>query len=113
MAFSTRTITHKFINPDGTPGSGVVEFALLKQMTNSGTTILPGVLLATIASDGTLSQAVTTNTDTGTFPADAQYRIDIRLQASGATTTSFVVQIPAGSGSLDLGSLLPQAEQQL
>lgn len=111
MSFSSRTIVHKFQNIDGTPGSGIVEFTLLKQMTNDGVTMVPGSLSASIASDGTLSQAIIPNDDPDTFPKDAEYRIDIRLQGQGASLESFVAAIPSGSGSLDLGSLLPQASQ--
>lgn len=111
MAFSSRTVTHTFTNIDGTPGSGTVVFTLLKQMTNSGTTMVPGSVSASIQSNGSLSQALVPNDDQSTYPEDAEYRIDIRLQAQGATEVSFVAQIPAGSGNLDLGSLFPQAEQ--
>lgn len=111
MAFSTRVLTHKFINPDQSPGSGTVRMSLLKRMTNGGQTILPGSVSATIAADGSLSITVTPNDDPGTTPTDAQWRVDFDLQYAGATQDSEVITVPSGAGAIDLGSLLPSAEQ--
>lgn len=109
MAFTTRTITHTFVNADGTPASGSVTFTLTKRMTNGATTIVPAEVVAALSASGQLSQALTANNDPGTTPADAQWRVDLRLATPGAPLTeAFYVTVPSGTGAIDLGSLLPQ-----
>lgn len=109
MAFSTRTITHSFEGADGSAASGSVTFQLSKRMTNGSTTVLPAEITANLVA-GALSQVLTANTDTGTIPQDAQWRVDWRISsATGSPVTeTFWIVVPAGSGSIDLGTLLPQ-----
>lgn len=111
MAFSTRTIVHTFTNPDNSAGSGTIKMSLLQMMTNGDQTILPGSVAATIDGVGGLSITVTPNDDPDTFPTTAQWRIDMDLQYAGASQQSYVVTVPAGSGSIDLSALLPAATQ--
>ena len=110
MAFSTRTITHTFTGADGSAAAGSITFALTKRITNGTTTILPAEITATLDANGNLSQVLTANTDTGTMPQDSEWRVDWRISStSGAPVTeSFWIVVPAGSGAVDLGSLLPQ-----
>lgn len=105
MSFTMCTVTHSFENIDGTPGSGTVSFWLSKRMTNGTQTFVPSEVGASIASDGSLSQALPSNADPDTIPADAMYRVDIRVQ--GAEQESFFITVPA-TASVDLGTLLPQ-----
>ena len=108
MAFSTRTITHTFEAADGSGASGTVTFALTKRMSNSGTTIVPSEITASL-SNGALSQVLTANTDSATVPQDAEWRVDIRITVTGAPVTeTFFITVPPGPGTTDLGSLLPQ-----
>lgn len=106
MSFSQTTITHTFTNADGTPASGIVEFVLSKRITNGSTTIIPASVSAPLDATGHLSQTLTANDDPGTVPIDSQWRMDLRLQ--GADVETFWITVPAGTGTVDLGSLLPQ-----
>lgn len=106
MAFSTVSITHGFQNPDGSAASGTVEFTLEKRMTNGTTTVLPWSITATLSATGTISQALVANNDSGTVPADATYRVDIRIL--GASQETYWITVPTNGGSVDLGTLLPQ-----
>jgi hypothetical protein len=105
MSFSTRTIVHTFLNPDGSDGTGSVEFTLTKRMTNSGTSLLPASVTSTLSPQGGLSQVLTANNDAGTTPADAQWRVDIRLASDSLET--YYITVPTGTGNVDLGTLLP------
>lgn len=109
MSFSTRQITHAFENADGTPASGSVTFSLSKRITNGSTTIVPAEITTSLDPTGNLSQTLTANNDVGTIPQDSQWRVDFRLATPGAPVTeTFWIVVPAGSGAIDLGSLLPQ-----
>lgn len=107
MAFTTRTITHTFVNADGTPASGSVEFTLTKRMTNGGVTIVPAKITAPLDTEGKISQSLTVNTDVDTIPQDASWRVDWRIMGSPMPESYFITVAP-GEGSVDLGSLLPQ-----
>jgi hypothetical protein len=78
-------------------------------MTNSGTTILPSEVQGSLNSSGALSVVLTANTDTATVPTDAQWRVQLRIL--GAAQEEFFIQVPYGTGTLDLGTLLPGAPQ--
>lgn len=108
MAFTTRTITHQFNAADGSGASGTITFALTKRMSQVGTTIVPSEITATLT-NGALSQALTSNLDTGTVPQDAMWRVDFRISTNGAPLTeTFWITVPTGPGTTDLMSLLPQ-----
>ena len=111
MALTSVTVTHTFENPDGTPASGSVTFALTKRMTNGTQTVVPGEVTAPLDASGHLSAALWANNDTGTSPGDAQYACTFRIATSGAPCTDgpFFITVPSGLGSsVDLGTLLPQ-----
>ena len=106
MAVTSRTITHKFTNADGTPGSGSVTFRLTKRITNGAQTYGPGTITATLDNSGNLSQSLLANDDTGTFPVDSQWLATFRVL--GWDVEEFAITVPsAGSGAVDLGTLLP------
>lgn len=109
MSFSQATITHQFLNADGTPASGSITFWLTKAMTNGSTTMVPASITANLNGSGVLSQALTANADTGTVPTDAQWRVDLRIL--GAEEVTYSIIVPTGGGSVDLGALLPGAQQ--
>lgn len=109
MSFSSAVITHSFLNADGTPASGSVTFSLSKAMTNGSTTIVPATITANLSSGGVLSQALTSNADALTQPTDASWRVDIRIL--GAEIATYFISIPSGGGTIDLGTLLPGAQQ--
>lgn len=106
MGFTTQTITHTFTNCDGTPASGSVTFRLTKRMTNSGSTIGPGTVTGTLNGTGQLSVSLFANDDTATFPADAQWMVNIRIL--GWDAEQYAVTVPhSASSPIDLGTLLP------
>lgn len=109
MPFTEATITHTVKNADGTAGSGSIEFTLTKRMTNGTTTLLPSAITANLNASGELSQKLTANNDAGTVPGDALWRVDFRLL--GDQQETFYITVPAGGGSVDLGSLLSKQPQ--
>lgn len=107
MAFTQATVTHTFVNPDSTPASGQVTFTLSKRMTNGTQSVMPGVTVtAALDASGHLSQLLYANNDTGTIPADAQWRVDIRVGVED--DGPYFVTVPTGGGTVDLGTLLAQ-----
>lgn len=105
MAFSTATLTHKYVNADQSPGSGEVVFTLLGPMTNAGVTIVPAHVTTTVQADGSISQTLTSTIDSGTNPGNVYWRVDERIQ--GASMESYEIQVPSGGVSVDLGTLKP------
>ncbi len=106
MPFSTATITHSFLNADKTPASGAITFVLSGRMTNGTSTIIPAEITASLDVSGNLSQPLTSNVDAGTNPQTTSWQMTLRLL--GAEREEFVIVVPTGGGSVDLGSLLPQ-----
>ena len=106
MSFTTRTITHTFLEASGAAASGSVELTLSKRITQNGKSIVPSVIVATLNSSGELSQALTSNEDAETVPKDSRWRVDFRL--TGDTQESYFIKVPTGPGTTDLGTLLPQ-----
>ena len=106
--FSTATISHTFTNPDGTPAAGSLTFQLTQRMTNGTTSVFPSEITANLNSSGQLSVELTANNDTGTIPTTAQWVVTIRLQGYSYSTEQYVITVPTGGGSVDLGTLLPQ-----
>lgn len=106
MSITSRTITHTFTNADGSPASGSVDFKLTKRMTNGTQTYGPGTITAQLNNSGVLTQSLLANNDIATFPADSQWLVILRIL--GWDIEEFAITVPAtGSGSIDLGSLLP------
>ena len=109
MAFTSASVTHQFLNADGTPASGVVEATLTKRIANSGISYVPNSITTTLSSTGTIVMVLTSNVDSATVPQDSQWRVDFRIQ--GPTIESDFIVVPTGGGSYDLGALLPGAQQ--
>ncbi|MBV9805206.1 MAG: hypothetical protein JO130_18555 [Solirubrobacterales bacterium] len=110
MSFSQTIITHQWANADLTPASGSITCALTKRITNGGVSIVPASEVSVnLNGSGAISQALTSNADPGTTPTDSQWRIDVRV--AGATEESYLITVPPGPGTVDLGTLLPGAEQ--
>lgn len=105
--FTAPAITHTFVNADSTNASGAVEFSLLARITNGATSVVPSSLTANLSTAGTFSQVITSTLDPGTFPTNAQWRIDMRIL--GAQEESWVTAIPPiqteMAGSIIAGSL--------
>lgn len=108
MPFSTATISHSFENADGTPASGSITFALSGRMTNGALTIVPAEVAANLNGSGQLSQALTSNVDSGTSPQTTSWTVTMRIQ--GASQEVFSIVVPTGGGTVDLGSLMPQQQ---
>lgn len=111
MAFTARTIVHKFTNADGTPCSGNVTFTLDSRMTNGGETRIPGTLTTGLDGSGNLSVAnIAANDDPDTVPSGARWQVTVNI--AGVDPDEYSITVPAaGSGSLDLGTLLPTGQQ--
>lgn len=110
MAWSQTTITHKWVNPDLSAGTGTVKFTLERRMTNAGQSIPAGATItATLDTGGNLSQQLVSNVDAGTTPTDAQWRVDVNV--AGASEDSYYITVPVGPGTVDLGTLIPEAQQ--
>lgn len=110
MAFTAITVTHQFLNPDGSYASGTVVFSLEKRMTNGTTSVVPGVTVtATLDGTGHLSASLYANTDTTTIPQDSQWRVDIRV--NNEDDGPYFITIPPTPSTQDLGPLLPQGQR--
>lgn len=110
MAFTYPTITHHFVNADGTAASGKVEFSLSKRIANSGVSICPGVVPVAMPLDGAgaISGTLASNIDTSTDPQDSLWRVDLHIL--GAGDESFWIQVPTGTGPFDLLSLMQEPQ---
>lgn len=106
MAFTQATITHKFESADGSAAAGTVTFQLTKRMSNSGTTLVPSEITATLDPSGNLSQLVTSTNDVGTTPGDAMWVVTVRIN-NDAIMGPYSIAVPTGGGTVDLVSLLP------
>lgn len=111
MAFTSITLTHQFLNPDGTPASGMVAFRLTERVTNGGVTYAPQVPVhATLDSNGHLSQALPANNDPATAPAGSAYVVTLMLNGRSGEETEVVVPYNASGGTVDLGTLFPSQQ---
>lgn len=111
MAFTYATITHSFLNPDGSAASGAVKFRLTQRMTNGSVSIMPGqsVTAAINGTTGAISQSLAANNDPDTVPQDVQW--EVTIEQTGADVVSYYITVPTGGGSVDLGTLLPSQQQ--
>ena len=75
-------------------------------MTNNGTTIVPATVTSNLDATGHLSQALTSNLDAATIPQNTTWILTMRIL--GSESEEFSIQVPAGGGTVDLGTLLPQ-----
>jgi hypothetical protein len=110
VAFTFRTITHTFTEPNQAAAALTVTFHLPREMTNGSQTILPGDVDATLDGSGGLSVVLAANDDPGTVPADVQWQVTI--DGPDAPPLTYSITVPsAGTGSLDLAALLPGEAQ--
>lgn len=110
MSFTSRTIVHTFSQADGTTASGEVSFNLPLPMTNDGTTIIPSKVAASLNGSGAISVLLAANDDPDTLPTGVQWQVTLRI--AGADPLEYSITVPsAGSGNVDLGSLLPSAAE--
>jgi hypothetical protein len=109
VSFSAASVTHSFENADGTPASGVIEFSLTARIANNGISIAPNSVTYALDSSGNLNALLTSNVDAATVPQTTQWRVDFRILGA-PLETDFII-VPSGGGSVDLGSLLPAAQQ--
>lgn len=111
MSFTLRTIVHTFTNADSTAASGSVTFMLPQRMTNDGQTVLPGSVPFTLDGEGALNATnIAANDDTDTTPTEVQWQVTLSILGSDDET--YAITVPsAGSGSINLGTLLPSAQQ--
>lgn len=105
MAFTHKKLQEVFKNADGTAASGALQFTLLKRMTQPGETIVPSTITSNLNTSGELSVEVTSTEDSETVPTDARWRVDYRILGDAAE--SFEIKVPAGSGTVNLSTLLP------
>lgn len=112
MAFTSITITHTFLNADGTPASGTVRWSLSGRMTNSTQSIMPsGPKNVSLNGSGVMSVVLPANDDTGTTPIGVEWQVTIAV--TGCSEEQYLVTVPhsAPGGTIDLGQLLPQQTQ--
>lgn len=110
MAFTTRTVTHQFNNADGTAASGTIVFTLTGRMTNGSISMMPSSkVTATLNGSGQLSVSLEANDDAATTPTGVLWQVTIEVAGSARTEQYFVNVPSAGSGNVDLMSLVPQA----
>lgn len=102
MAFTMRTVTEPYNDPDGSPSEGFVLFWPSSVMTNGGTTA-PSRVRADLGSDGVMSTILAATDDVGTSPISAFYIVEEHIV--GAPIRRYSVEIPnAGSGPVSLSS---------
>lgn len=111
MPATSITITHDFLGIDGTPGSGYVEAQLSAPLTNGAQTV-SGAITGTLASNGSLSLVLPANDDAASTPPTTSYTITLRIAGSSQVSYGgIIVPSAAPGGTIDLGALLPTAQQ--
>lgn len=110
-AFSTTTVTHTFVNADGSTATGTVTFTLDDQMTNGTSSVMPTRFEAALV-DGAISQGLVSNVDTNTTPPppwNTRWRVDFHIV--GASQRTFWIVVPSGGNTVDLFDLIPAYPQ--
>ncbi len=105
MAFTQVTVSHTFINGDGSAASGSLTFTYPFELNNGVQTVSEDPIDVTLSSNGTFSQVLLATDDVGTTPAGALCRVDIRL--TGQEPKTYFVSIPSASPTVDLDAILP------
>ena len=112
MAFTSITVTHTFLNADGTGAAGNVVWTLQNRMTNSTTSIMPAQpLTSTLNSSGALSQVLPANNDPATTPVGTMWQVTIAVNGCNPEQYAVIVPYNAVGGTVDLGTLLPEQQQ--
>lgn len=110
MSFTFASVTHTYLNLDGTPASGKVTFELSGAMRNSGTTYAPSLpMICPLNSGGSLVAYLPANNDPGTIPDGVTYTVTEEIASMGTASVgeTFSILVPTGGGTIDLASLLP------
>lgn len=110
-SFSLTTLTHTFVNADGSTATGYVTFTLGDMMTNGDETYMPTRFESALVA-GALSQELPSNIDTGTVPSEpwnTRWRVDFHI--TGAIQRTFWIVVPAGGETIDLFDLIPWRQQ--
>jgi hypothetical protein len=103
------TITHTFLNADGSVAAGTVTFKLTDRISNGVDDVEPTVITAALNGSGAISVQLYSNQDAGTVPPDTYWQAFIRV--SSLPPENFRITVPTGGGSIDLYQLLPGAQQ--
>jgi hypothetical protein len=112
VSFTTITVTHTFLNADGTGAAGNIVWTLQNRMTNGTTSIMPAQpLTSSLDSSGNLSQALPANNDPATTPIGTMWQVTISINGCSPEQYAVVVPYNAAAGTVDLGSLLPEQQQ--
>lgn len=111
MAFTSVTVTHQFLNPDGSNATGTVRFSLSGRMTNGTQSIMPAEPITAILSSGSLSQALPATDDTGTVSSDSEIHYDVTINIDGARTEEYAIVVPHATSPVDLFTLIPSQSQ--
>lgn len=108
MSFSNTTVTHTFLNADGTPSSGAATFTLSDLMTNGTSSITPGEITANLNGSGVLTQALTSNLDLATWqvgvtgsPSSGAFQIQCF-----STTIATTVSVPYNATAAQIQAAL-------
>lgn len=111
MAFSLTTVTHTFLNPDGTAASGTVRFSLSGRMTNGIDSIEPSEpITVTLNATGQMTVSLASNLDASTVSSDTWPHYDVTISLVGARSEEYSIQVPT-SGPVDLFTLIPSTFQ--
>jgi hypothetical protein len=113
MAFTSVTLTHTFVNANGTAASGSVRFMLNTRMTNGTTSIMPATeVTANLNGAGALSAVVAATDDTGTISVGGAFW-HVIIAIAGAKTEEYDISVPhsAPGGTADLMTLIPSSAQ--
>lgn len=117
--YSTRSITGTVLNlHDGTPAVGIVQFtpSLVNQFLFDGganTTIAPTPTIAVLDGTGSFTVALGTTDDPDVSPNGWVYNVEIATNdlAGNGQHTAYAIQVPAGSGSLDIADIPPVVDE--
>lgn len=104
------SVTHTYLNLDGTAASGKVSFQLSGAMRNSGTTFANSLpMICNLNSGGSLIAVLPANNDPGTIPDGVTYTVTEEIASMGSASVgeTFAILVPTGGGTIDLASLLP------
>lgn len=111
MAFTIVKLHHLFKNPTGSPSSGVLAFRLSARMTNGGISYAEQVPVhSTLSATGKLTVTLPANDDPTTTPKGANYLVTFMLNGYSGDEVAITVPHTAKTGTIDLGTLLPQQE---
>lgn len=103
MAIPTRPVFAVYLNPDGTPKHGYVEFTLTSETSVSNTAIIPvGTIRAELDSTGRIDADLLVTDDPSVAPAGLIWSVEEKIENGNV----WYVAVPQGDGSpVDLTTL--------